>query len=90
VLAYLARYTHRVAIANRSRTLWIASKGFRLYPSSFPGLRLSQGLSMPRRSPPAGSESCAGGGARPIIVRHALAAALSVIVRYRCAQRPWQ
>src|SRR5215213_5107491 len=30
-----------------NRTLWIASKGFRLHPSSFPGLRLSQGRNMP-------------------------------------------
>ena len=37
------------ASTGRGRTLWIASKGFRLHPSSFPGLRLSQGSSMPSR-----------------------------------------
>jgi hypothetical protein len=30
------------------RTLWIASKGFRLHPSSFPGLLLTQARSCPK------------------------------------------
>jgi len=32
------------AFAGGSRTLWIALKGFRLHPSSFPGLRLAQAV----------------------------------------------
>jgi hypothetical protein len=41
--ARLASGWRAAPLPGGSRTLWIASKGFRLHPSSFPGLRLSQG-----------------------------------------------
>ena len=43
VPARLASGWRAAPLPGGGRTLWIASKGFRLHPSSFPGLRLSQG-----------------------------------------------
>src|SRR2546430_6270208 len=47
--ARLASGWRAAPLPGGSRTLWIASKGFRLHPSSFPGLRLSQGLAYAKR-----------------------------------------
>ena len=55
--ARLASGWRAAPLPGGSRTLWIASKGFRLHPSSFPGLRLSQGLSTPSRPSP-GQKQC--------------------------------
>ena len=51
--AKLASGWRAAPLPGGSRTLWIASKGFRLHPSSFPGLRLSQGSSTPSAHSPA-------------------------------------
>lgn len=48
--ARLASGWRAAPLPGGGRTLWIASKGFRIYiPFSFPGLSLSQGSSMPSR-----------------------------------------
>ena len=51
--ARLASGWRAAPLPGGGRTLWIASKGFRIYiPFSFPGLSLSQGSSTPRRRSP--------------------------------------
>ena len=58
VHARLASGWRAAPLPGGGRTLWIASKGFRIYiPFSFPGLSLSQGSSMPSRPSP-GQRRC--------------------------------